>query len=102
MYSVTPALSLIGVVFGMQATAVKPPATAEPSRRHRFLVLLARLAQMHVHVEQSGCHDEARRYFDDGRAIDGRSLPTRTSRSPSIRMSNVHRVSSPGRRPARP
>src|SRR5436309_2518254 len=28
MYSVTPALSLTGVVFGMQATAVKPPATA--------------------------------------------------------------------------
>src|SRR5687767_11994213 len=28
MYSVTPALSLIGEVFGMHATAVKPPATA--------------------------------------------------------------------------
>ncbi len=28
MYSVTPALSLTGDVFGMHATAVKPPATA--------------------------------------------------------------------------
>src|SRR3954454_23232957 len=28
MYSVTPALSLTGLVFGMHATAVKPPATA--------------------------------------------------------------------------
>ena len=54
----TPALSLTGLVFGMHATAVKPPATAAAAPgRHGFLVLSARLAQVHVHVDEAGAHD---------------------------------------------
>ena len=50
----TPALSLTGDVFGMQATAVNPPATADATPgRNRLLVLLPRLAQVHVHVDQA-------------------------------------------------
>ena len=61
----TPALSFTGIVFGMQATAVNPPATAAAvPRRDGFLVLLPRLAQVHVHVDQAGTDDEAARQVD--------------------------------------
>ena len=54
----------------MHATAVKPPATAAAdARRHGFLVLLPRLAQVHVHVDESGAHDEAGRQVHDLRAV---------------------------------
>ena len=58
--------------------------------RDRLLVLLARLAQVHVHVDQPGTHDEAaaesRRPWR--RASTGRSRPTRAMRPPSISTSN--------------
>ena len=67
----TFALSLTGVVFGMQATAVKPPATADGGAAgHRFLVLLSRLAQVHVHVDEARADDEPLRDFDHRRAVD--------------------------------
>src|SRR5207302_6611437 len=40
------------------------------SRGDRLLVFLARLAQMHVHVDQPGTDDQAARDLDDGRAVD--------------------------------
>ena len=56
-----PALSFTGDVFGMQATAVNPPTTADArAGGDRLLVLLARLAQVDVHVDQAGADDEAR------------------------------------------
>ena len=87
----TPALSLTGLVFGMHATAVKPPATADGGAgRHRLLVLLSRLAQVHVHVDQPGHDDQAARHLDDLVAPStGRSRPTRAMRSPSISRSNT-------------
>ena len=67
----TLALSLTGVVFGMQATAVNPPATADAvpvatvslcswpgSRRCTCMSM------------KPGTHDEARRNLDDRGAVD--------------------------------
>ena len=42
--------------------------------RHSFLVLLPRLAQMYMHVDQAGTHDEAARHLDHGRARVGRQI----------------------------
>ena len=72
MNCVTDAWSLIGSVFGMQATAVNPPATADArAGRDRLLVLLPGLAQVHVHVDESGRHDQRGRHLDDVRAVGG-------------------------------
>ena len=69
----TFALSLTGVVFGMQATAVKPPATAAAvpvatvslcswpgSRRCTCMSM------------KPGTDDQTRRNLDDRRAVDGK------------------------------
>ena len=57
----------------MQATAVNPPATADAvPRRDRFLVLLPRLAQVHVHVDEARTDHEARRHIDDLAAVGQR------------------------------
>ena len=88
---VTPALSFTGFVFGMHATAVKPPATADGhAGRHRFLVLLARLAQVHVHVDEAGTDDQPRRQIRRSRRRPPfRFLPTSAMRSPSISTSKT-------------
>jgi hypothetical protein len=90
MSAVTFALSLTGDVFGMQATAVKPPATADAvpvatvslcscpgSRRCTCMSMkpgqITRPAGMATTVASSA----------------GRPAPIRTMRSPSIRMSRT-------------
>ena len=46
-------------MFGIAHTVVKPPAAAEIAPV-RIVVLSARLAQVHVHVDQPRRHDEPR------------------------------------------
>src|SRR5690349_7154431 len=90
MYSVTPALSLTGAVFGMQATAVKPPMTAA--------------AVPVAIVSLCSCPGSRRctcmsirpgtTITPDGTAttaapLAGRSRPTRAMRSPSMSTSNA-------------
>jgi len=66
---VTPGSSFTGLVFGMQATAVKPPATAAAVPvGHRLLVLLPRLAQVHVHVDEAGADHRSCRHGNHLRA----------------------------------
>ncbi len=43
--------------------------------RHRFLVLLPRLAQVHVHVDQPGHDDQPARHVDDRRAVHRQIAP---------------------------
>jgi hypothetical protein len=82
MNSVTEAWSFTGSVFGMQATAVKPPATAEAVPvAIGLLVFLPGFAQVDVNVDQAG-RDHARlRKLDDSRVAhrqvpaDARHLP---------------------------
>ena len=55
-------LSVTGSVLGMAQTAVNPPAAAAMrAGRDRLDVLLARLAQVHVQVDQPGRDDQAGR-----------------------------------------
>ena len=59
------ALSLTGVVFGIGQTLVQPPATAaaQPDS-DRLLMLLPRLAQMHVHVDKARSDEQPARVKD--------------------------------------
>ena len=60
--STVPWLSMGGSVLGMQAIEVKPPASG--GRRagvDRLVLLEARLAEVHVHVDQPGRDDPAAR-----------------------------------------
>ena len=60
MDSVTERLSLTGSVLAMQAMEVKPPCTAaRDAAFDRFLVLLARFAQMGVHVDKARGDDQS-------------------------------------------
>jgi hypothetical protein len=56
MNSTAACVSMGGSVLGMQATLVKPPA-----RLDRLVLLAARLAEVHVHVDQAGGHDQTGR-----------------------------------------
>src|SRR3954471_10683643 len=89
MYSVTPALSLTGTVFGMHATAVKPPATAAavplatvslcswPGSRRRTCMSINPGATITLAGISTTTAPSA-----------GRPRPTRAIRSPSISRSN--------------
>ena len=82
MQRVTAALSFTGFVFAMHATAVKPPATAaRGAGGDRLLVLAARLAQVHVHVDEAGGHPEPRRVDRGARAAALASVVTSTMRA---------------------
>src|SRR5688572_106041 len=90
MSDVTLALSFTGLVFGMQATAVNPPATAAavpvatvslcscPGSR-RWTCMSMNPGQMTRPAGTSSTSAPSA----------GRSRPTRAIRSPSMRMSNV-------------
>src|SRR6185503_6925016 len=91
MYSVTPALSITGLVFGMHATAVKPPATAAAvpvatvslcswpgSRRWTCMSISPGHTMKPAGISTTAVP-----------ASTGRSRPTRAMRSPSISTSNV-------------
>ena len=70
-----PAWSLTGSVFGMHATAVNPPATADGrAGGDRLLVLLPGLAQVHVDVDESWRHDPAARDLEHLGALDRQVL----------------------------
>ena len=102
--SVTPALSFTGI--GVRhAGDGREPARDGRGRagRHRLLVLLARLAQVHVHVDQARAHDEAARNLDHAhvrlRPAD-RARPARSDRRRSARRTR-RRGRWPDRRRAR-
>ncbi len=60
MKRVMEALSLTGLVLGMQQTAVKPPARGGfRARLDSFGIFLPRFAQVHVHVDETGRDDQA-------------------------------------------
>ena len=64
-----------GTVFAMQQTAVKPPAAAAiVPGAHRLLVLLPRLAQVDVDVDEAGRDDEAGGVDDLGVLGHGETL----------------------------
>ena len=57
---------MAGIVLGMQATDVTPPARAAArTGRDRLVLLVARLAQVDVNVDQSRTHDHALGVDDD-------------------------------------
>src|SRR4051794_4987449 len=90
MYSVTPALSLTGAVFGMHATAVNPPATAAalpvaivslcswPGSRRCTCMSIRPGATITPGGSSTTVAPSA-----------GRSRPTRATRSPSISTSKA-------------
>ena len=82
----TPALSFTGLVFGMHATAVKPPATAAAVPVATVSLCSCPGSRRCTCMSISPGHDdEAARHVDDADAgVDGRSRPTRAMRSPSI------------------
>ena len=108
MNRVTLALSFTGFVFGMQATAVKPPATAAAAPGgDRLLVLVPRLAQVHVHVDEARADDQRRPEFDDHgvRPVALGGIDDVDARDAAVRRSGRRarrRCPTPGRRRARP
>ena len=89
MNDVTFALSLTGV--GVRHARDGGEPTGDRRRgasRHRFLVLLTWLAQVHVHVDEARTDDEPGWNLDDRRAV-GRKVPTDAARCgrPSISTS---------------
>ncbi len=59
--------------------------------RHRLLVFLTRLAQVHVHVDQTWAHHEASRDVHDGGPFHGQ-VPTDASDAPVLDEHVVHTV----------
>ena len=69
----TPALSLTG--FGVRHAGHRGEAAGDRGRgagRNRFLVLLPRLAQVHVHVDETRDRSRAGRNVDDLGAVGER------------------------------
>ena len=93
-----PAWSLTGSVFGMHAT--RGEAAGDRRRRaggDRLLVLLPRLAQVHVHVDQPGRDDPALALISNTSAPSrGRSLST--TRDPAVLDQHVELAVPPGGR----
>ncbi len=70
-------LSVTGSVLGMAQTAVNPPAAAAMrAGGHGLEVLLARLAQVHVQIDQPG-RDHLARRIEHLRAVGPARCPAR-------------------------
>src|SRR5688572_25686479 len=90
MYSVTPALSLIGDVFGMHATAVKPPATAAKVPVATVSLCSCPGSRKWTCMSMRPGHTTSPAGISSTVAPStGRSRPTLAMRSPSIRTSNA-------------
>src|SRR5688572_7439282 len=90
MYSVTPALSLTGDVFGMQATAVNPPATADAVPVATVSLCSCPGSRRCTCMSNSpGVRTNPAGTSTTAAPSIGRSFPTREMRFPSIRMSNT-------------
>src|SRR5438093_5112250 len=91
MYSVTPALSLTGSVFGMQATAVNPPATAAAVPVATVSLCSWPGSRKWTCMSMNPGHTTKRSEISTTvvPASTGRSRPTFTIRSPSISTSKT-------------
>src|SRR5438132_3926080 len=91
MYAVTPALSLTGDVFGMHATAVKPPATAAAVPVATVSLCSCPGSRSWTCMSISPGHTTRPLGTSTILAPSsaGRSRPTRAIRSPSISTSNT-------------
>src|SRR5262245_12819034 len=91
MYSVTPALSFTGAVLGMQATAVNPPATAAavPVATVSLCSCPGSRRCTCMSISPGQTTSPAGMFTTWTPVSTGRSRPTRTIRSFSIRTSNA-------------